>query len=97
MSSRQRSCRLQLYQFHQAYRTLAVREADVLGDAFMTALKVAADGSSEKISAFLPGTCESALSLALELGMRITFPMLLMASPGYSSWTRYLPRNPGFM
>jgi hypothetical protein len=29
--------------------------------------------------------------------MRITFPMLLMASPGYGTWTQYLPRNPGFM
>jgi GNAT superfamily N-acetyltransferase len=76
---------------------LAVREADLLGDAFMTAVKLAADGSSKKISAFLPGTCEGALCLAVELGMRITFPMLLMASPGYSPWTRYLPRNPGFM
>lgn len=76
---------------------VAVTEADVLGDAFIAALSVAADGSSEKISAFPPGTCESALRLAVELGMRITFPMLLMASPGYGSWTRYLPRNPGFM
>jgi GNAT superfamily N-acetyltransferase len=76
---------------------LAVRQADVLGDAFMTAMKMAADGAYEKISAFLPGTCESALSLAVDHGMRITFPMLLMASPGYGSWTQYLPRNPGFM
>jgi len=29
--------------------------------------------------------------------MRITVPMLLMASPGYGDWTQYLPRNPGFM
>ena len=76
---------------------LAVTRADVLGDAFTTALKMAADGSSEKISAFLPGTCDSALSLAVNHGMRITFPMLLMASPGYGDWTQYLPRNPGFM
>ena len=76
---------------------LAVRDADVLGDAFLTALKIAAEGSSEKISAFLPGTCESALTLAVERGMHITFPMLLMASSGYGAWTRYLPRNPGFM
>jgi GNAT superfamily N-acetyltransferase len=66
-------------------------------DAFMTALRIAADLSSEKISAFLPGTCSSALSLAVNHGMRITFPMLLMASPGYGDWTQYLPRNPGFM
>jgi ribosomal protein S18 acetylase RimI-like enzyme len=76
---------------------LAVMQADILRDAFTTALKLAADGSSERISAFLPGTCESALSLAINHGMRITFPMLLMASPGYGDWTQYLPRNPGFM
>jgi hypothetical protein len=38
-----------------------------------------------------------ALSLAVNHGMRITFPMLLMASPGYGAWTQYLPRNPGHM
>jgi GNAT superfamily N-acetyltransferase len=76
---------------------LAVTRVDVLGEAFIAALKIAADRSSDKISAFLPGTCDSALSLAVDHGMRITFPMLLMASPGYGDWTRYLPRNPGFM
>lgn len=76
---------------------LAVRRTDVLGDAFTTALRIAADGQSENISAFLPGTCTSTLGLAVNHGMRITFPMLLMASPGYGDWTRYLPRNPGFM
>lgn len=76
---------------------LAVARADVLGDAFTTALKLAVDGSSEKISAFVPGTCNSALSLAVNYGLRITFPMLLMASPGFGEWTHYLPRNPGFM
>jgi hypothetical protein len=45
----------------------------------------------------VPGTCDRALSLAVNHGMRITFPMLLMASPGYGDWTQYLPRNPGFM
>jgi hypothetical protein len=29
--------------------------------------------------------------------MRITFPMLLMASPGYRDCAQYLPRDPGFM
>lgn len=76
---------------------LAVSQADVLGDAFTTALKMAADRSSEKILAFVPGTCDSALSLAVNHGMRITFPMLLMASAGFGDWTHYLPRNPGFM
>jgi hypothetical protein len=76
---------------------LAVTRPEVLGDVFTSALKIAAGGSSEKVSVFLPGTCTSALSLAVNQGMRITFPMLLMASPGYGDWTQYLPRNPGFM
>ncbi len=76
---------------------LAVMRPDDVGDAFTTALTLAADRSAENVSAFLPGTCESALSLAVKQGMRITFPMLLMASPGYGDWTQYLPRNPGFM
>lgn len=76
---------------------LAVTRPDMLRDAFATALKLAADGSAEKISAFLPGTCDGALSLAVDRGMRMSFPMLLMASPGYGDWTQYLPRNPGFM
>jgi ribosomal protein S18 acetylase RimI-like enzyme len=76
---------------------LAATRPDVLGDAFTTALKIAADRSPEKISAFVPGACENALSIAVNHGMRITFPMLLMASPGYGPWSQYLPRNPGFM
>lgn len=76
---------------------LAVTQAENLGDAFATALRIAADRGSENISAFVPGACESALSLAINHGMRITFPMLLMASPGYGDWTQYLPRNPGYM
>jgi GNAT superfamily N-acetyltransferase len=76
---------------------LGVTRADVLGDAFTTASKIAVHGSSDNISAFVPGTCDGALSLAVDRGMRITFPMLLMASPGYGGWTQYLPRNPGFM
>jgi GNAT superfamily N-acetyltransferase len=76
---------------------LAVIDDMFLGDALMTALNMAADGASEKISAFLPGSCDTALTAAVGHGMRITFPMLLMASPGYASWTGYLPRNPGFM
>jgi hypothetical protein len=50
-------------------------------------LKIAADGASETISAFVAGTCTGALSLAIHHGMRISFPMLLMASPGYGDGT----------
>lgn len=76
---------------------LATLRSDSLRGTFAAALKLAAERSAEKVSAFLPGTCDSVLSLAVDQGMRITFPMLLMASPGYGDWTQYLPRNPGFM
>jgi GNAT superfamily N-acetyltransferase len=76
---------------------LAVTRAEILHDAFATALGIAADGASGNVSALVPGTCDRTLGLAIEHGMRIALPMLLMASPGYGDWTRYMPRNPGFM
>jgi ribosomal protein S18 acetylase RimI-like enzyme len=76
---------------------LAVSRSDALGSAFTTALKIAVDGDSPQVSAFLPGTCDAALSLAIEHGMRISFPMVLMATPNFGDLTQYLPRNPGFM
>jgi hypothetical protein len=37
------------------------------------------------------------LDLAAEHGLRITFPMMFMSTRPVGDWTRYLPRNPGFM
>jgi ribosomal protein S18 acetylase RimI-like enzyme len=76
---------------------LAVTQDDALGTAFATALNLAAEGASSQVSAFLPGTCDAALKLAVGQGMRITLPMVLMSTRGLGNWTRYLPRNPGFM
>jgi hypothetical protein len=76
---------------------LAVVQPDVVGTAFRTALNLAAASGSSKVSAFIPGTSEAALSTAAEHGMRITFPMLLMSTHEFGDWTQYLPRNPGFM
>jgi GNAT superfamily N-acetyltransferase len=76
---------------------LAVTERTALGAAFRTALKLAAESDSPEVSAFLPGSCEPALSTAVECGMRITLPMVLMSTHDFGDWVRYLPRNPGFM
>jgi ribosomal protein S18 acetylase RimI-like enzyme len=76
---------------------LAVADSNALGTAFQTALHLAAESGSPQVSAFLPGTSAPALKLAVEHGMRITLPMVLMATPGFCEWTRYLPRNPGYM
>jgi ribosomal protein S18 acetylase RimI-like enzyme len=76
---------------------LAVMRPDLLGAAFATALDIAAENGSSQVSAFIPGTADAALKAAIEHGMRITIPMILMSTRDMGDWTRYLPRNPGFM
>jgi hypothetical protein len=68
-----------------------------LGTAFKTALHLAAKSDSSHVSAFLPGTSDVALSIAVDHGMRITFPMVLVSTHDFGNWAQYLPRNPGFM
>jgi ribosomal protein S18 acetylase RimI-like enzyme len=76
---------------------LAVMRPDLLGAAFTTALETAAGSGSSQVSAFIPGTADTALKAAIEHGMRITIPMILMSTRDMGDWTCYLPRNPGFM
>jgi GNAT superfamily N-acetyltransferase len=76
---------------------LAVMRPDLLGAAFTTALNIAAESGSSQVSAFIPGTADTALKAAIEHGMRITIPMILMSTRDMGDWTCYLPRNPGFM
>lgn len=76
---------------------LAVMEPNAVAPAFRTALHLAIECGSSRISAFLPGASEAALDTAMEHGMRIKLPMLLMSSREFGNWTQYLPRNPGFM
>jgi hypothetical protein len=76
---------------------LSVAEPKILGAAFRTALHLAAKTGSSHVSAFLPGTSDMALSIAVEHGMRITFPMVLLSTYDFGNWAQYLPRNPGFM
>ena len=76
---------------------LAVRQPDLVDRAFASALSLAARSSSPTISAFVPGASEPALRTAMDHGMRITCPMLLMSTRQFGDWASYLPRNPGFM
>jgi hypothetical protein len=76
---------------------LAVTRRDAMAQALSAALRIAAEGPSDQISAFLPGNCEAALGVAAEHRMRITFPMVLVSDHEFGDWRRYLPRNPGFM
>jgi ribosomal protein S18 acetylase RimI-like enzyme len=76
---------------------LAVRRPDLVGPAFASALSLAARGNSPNISAFVPAASEPALKAAMNHGMRITLPMLLMSNRQFGDWASYLPRNAGFM
>jgi ribosomal protein S18 acetylase RimI-like enzyme len=76
---------------------VAVTRPDDMRRALDTALRIAADGQSAQLSAFLPGNCEAALAIAARHRMRITFPMVLVSDREFGDWKRYLPRNPGFM
>ena len=65
--------------------------------AFRTALDLAAESDAPHLSAFLPGPCDAALSVALVAEMRITSLKALMATHDFGNWTQCLPRNLGFM
>ena len=75
---------------------LAVVQPDAMDAALRSALNLAVESGSLQISAFLTGTSE-APRIALEQGMRLIFPMLLMSTHDFGRWGQYLPRNPGFM
>lgn len=75
---------------------LAVMHAHAMPAAFSAALAMAVAGNAEQISMFVPGTSD-ALAIAAGRGMRFTLPMVLMSTHDGGDWTRYLPRNPGFM
>jgi hypothetical protein len=76
---------------------VAVASPDHMEVAFSTALAVAAAGQSTNVSCFVPGSNFGALRSAVDHGMRIRFPMLMMSTGDPGGWPRYLPRNPGFM
>ncbi len=75
----------------------AVTQKTAVAAAFRTALDLAADCGAPCVSAFVPGPSDAALTTALAAGMRITTPMVLMATGDFGNWAQYLPRNPGFM
>jgi ribosomal protein S18 acetylase RimI-like enzyme len=76
---------------------LGVVRHDMMGPAFRTALALAAASGAPQVSAFIPGAATEAIGAAVAQGMRITLPMVLQSAKDFGDWSRYLPRNPGFM
>ena len=80
-----------------AGQPLAVAAPAAMADALNCALEIAAGRGAAQVSCFIPGDNEAALSTAVARGFRIVFPAMLMSSKPFGDWSRYLPRNPGFM
>jgi GNAT superfamily N-acetyltransferase len=76
---------------------LAVTSRAMMGPAFTTMLGLAREAGTESVSAFLAGSNEAAMSIALGCGMRLVRPMLLMSAKAFGDWTMYLPSDPGLM
>jgi ribosomal protein S18 acetylase RimI-like enzyme len=76
---------------------LSIARQDMMAPALRTALALAAETGAPQLSAFVPGAATDAIGAAVALGMRITLPMVLVSARDFGDWTRYLPRNPGFM
>jgi GNAT superfamily N-acetyltransferase len=76
---------------------VAVARPGMMASAFSTALKLAAETGASDVSAFVPGVNDAALGAAMAHGMRMTFPMVLLSAREFGDFSRYLPRNPGFM
>jgi GNAT superfamily N-acetyltransferase len=76
---------------------LAVISAGAMGSAFSAMLALAKEQGTPGISAFLGGSNEQALSIAVRSGMRIVRPMVLLSAKAFGDWTRYAPSNAGFM
>jgi ribosomal protein S18 acetylase RimI-like enzyme len=76
---------------------LAVSRPDAMAPVFTAALQRASEAGGARVSALIPGIAETALGIAVAHEMRIVFPMMLMSARAFGDWSRYLPRNPGFM
>ena len=76
---------------------LGVVSQAAMGPAFNTALTLAAEQEAEQVSAFLAGSNEEAVSIALKHGMRLGRTMVLLSSKVFGDWTKYAPNHPGFM
>jgi GNAT superfamily N-acetyltransferase len=76
---------------------LAVVSAELSRPAFLAAVRLTKDQGVDRISAFIPGTSDHLMTLVAELGMRLGRTMVFLSSNAFGDWTRYAPRDPGFM
>ncbi|MEE8307905.1 MAG: GNAT family N-acetyltransferase [Gammaproteobacteria bacterium] len=76
---------------------IAVASHAATGPVFNTTLALAMEQGAERISAFVSGANEEAMSVALGCGMRLDRTMVLVSAKSFGDWSKYMPNHPGFM
>jgi GNAT superfamily N-acetyltransferase len=76
---------------------LAITSGEFVGPAFRTAVRLAMETGAGKVSAFVPGIADQIMQQFVEFRMKLGRTMVLLSSTSFGDWTRYCPRDPGFM
>ena len=76
---------------------VALLEVSVSAEAITSVLRHTIEMGAEQVSMIVPGPADRCMAAAVDCGLRIDEPMVLLASHPFGDWRRYLPRNPGYM
>jgi hypothetical protein len=75
---------------------MATTSQDLFEDMLMRTILLAHEGSGE-ISLMAPGSGKTAMRVALDAGLQIRLPSVLMASQPFGDWSTYLYHSPALM
>jgi len=73
---------------------LAASSEDAFHDTLESSLILAADKSPGQVAVFVPGSNVSAIVTALQNGLNVSEPYILMATKPFGRWSQYLLHSP---
>ena len=76
---------------------MAIEPAANVQLALQAVIRKAITPERRLISIIVPGPSDALMRTAIDLGFRITEPLLLMANQPFGNWHCYAPRSPGHM
>ena len=76
---------------------VALLDVSVSAEAVTSVLRHTIELGAEQVSMIVPGPADRCMAAAVDCGLRISEPLVLLASHPFGDWRRYLPRNPGYM
>jgi ribosomal protein S18 acetylase RimI-like enzyme len=75
---------------------MATASQDLFEDMLMRTILLAHEGSRE-VSMMVPGPGKTAMRVALDAGLQIQYPSVLMSSQPFGDWSTYLYHSPALM